>query len=150
MSTFDSDDLETTGYFLPEDSQLRLKKLREYVEFLATSGATAQGRTRSRNGPRRFAWAKWRSAWNCWRSRSGRCWTNSPGRQRAANGRRCGSDGEPAAVQGSRERSRSWRAACRTKRSGRYLFGVTLDQIDELNLLIDMISGPWRCGDRQR
>jgi hypothetical protein len=35
MSTFDSDDLETMGYFLPEDSQLRLKKLREYVEFLA-------------------------------------------------------------------------------------------------------------------
>lgn len=35
MSTFDSDDLETTGYFLPEDSQLRLKKLREYVEFLS-------------------------------------------------------------------------------------------------------------------
>ncbi|MFC5580073.1 XAC0095 family protein [Rhodanobacter terrae] len=35
MSTFDADDLETTGYFLPEDSQLRLKQLREYVEFLA-------------------------------------------------------------------------------------------------------------------
>ena len=35
MSTFDSDDLETTGYFLPEDSWLRLMKLREYVEFLA-------------------------------------------------------------------------------------------------------------------
>ncbi|MFC5582785.1 XAC0095 family protein [Rhodanobacter terrae] len=35
MSTIDSDDLETTGYFLPEDSQLRLKQLREYVEFLA-------------------------------------------------------------------------------------------------------------------
>ncbi len=35
MSTFDSDDLETKGYFLPEDSQLRLKKLREYVEFLS-------------------------------------------------------------------------------------------------------------------
>ena len=35
MSTFDSDDLETTGYFLPEDSQFRLKKLREYVEFLS-------------------------------------------------------------------------------------------------------------------
>ena len=35
MSTFDADDLETMGYFLPEDSQLRLKKLREYVEFLA-------------------------------------------------------------------------------------------------------------------
>jgi hypothetical protein len=35
MSTFNSDDRETTGYFLPEDSQLRLKKLREYVEFLS-------------------------------------------------------------------------------------------------------------------
>ena len=34
MSTFDSDDLEATGYFLPEDSQLRLKQLREYVRFL--------------------------------------------------------------------------------------------------------------------
>jgi hypothetical protein len=34
MSTYDSDDLETTGYFLPEDSQLRLKQLREYVGFL--------------------------------------------------------------------------------------------------------------------
>jgi len=35
MSTFDSDDLDTMGYFLPEDSQLRLKKLGEYVTFLA-------------------------------------------------------------------------------------------------------------------
>jgi hypothetical protein len=35
MSTFDSDDLETIGYFLPEDSQFRLKKLREYLEFLS-------------------------------------------------------------------------------------------------------------------
>ncbi|TAL91062.1 MAG: hypothetical protein EPN69_11190 [Rhodanobacter sp.] len=35
MSTIKSEDLETMGYFLPEDSQLRLKKLREYVEFLA-------------------------------------------------------------------------------------------------------------------
>ena len=35
MSTFDSDDLGTKGYFLPEDSQFRLKKLREYVQFLS-------------------------------------------------------------------------------------------------------------------
>lgn len=35
MSTFDSDDLGTKGYFLPEDSQYRLKKLREYVQFLS-------------------------------------------------------------------------------------------------------------------
>jgi len=35
MSTIDLDDLETTGYFLPEDTWLRLTKLREHVEFLA-------------------------------------------------------------------------------------------------------------------
>jgi len=35
MSTFDSHDPETTGYFLPEESQHRLKKLREYVQFLS-------------------------------------------------------------------------------------------------------------------
>lgn len=35
MSRFDSDDSEMPGYFLPEDSQLRLKKLRQYVEFLS-------------------------------------------------------------------------------------------------------------------
>jgi hypothetical protein len=34
MSTIDSEDLGATGYFLPEDSQLRLKQLREYVGFL--------------------------------------------------------------------------------------------------------------------
>lgn len=35
MSKFYSDDPETMGYFLPEESQHRLKKLHEYVEFLS-------------------------------------------------------------------------------------------------------------------
>ena len=34
MSTIDSEDRNITGYFLPEDTQLRLKQLREYVGFL--------------------------------------------------------------------------------------------------------------------
>lgn len=34
MSTIDSEDRTVTGYFLPEDTQLRLKQLREYVGFL--------------------------------------------------------------------------------------------------------------------
>ncbi|MGN6739744.1 XAC0095 family protein [Dyella sp.] len=34
MSTIDSEDRYVTGYFLPEDTQLRLKQLREYVGFL--------------------------------------------------------------------------------------------------------------------
>jgi hypothetical protein len=43
MSTFDSDYPEATGYFLPEESQHRLKKLREYVQFLSTPGPTEGG-----------------------------------------------------------------------------------------------------------
>jgi hypothetical protein len=35
MSTFDSNDLGTPGYFLPEDSQSRLKKLRDHMAFLS-------------------------------------------------------------------------------------------------------------------
>ncbi|KAF1720647.1 XAC0095 family protein [Pseudoxanthomonas wuyuanensis] len=35
MSKFDSNDKDIPGYFLPEDSQFRLKKLRDYTEFLS-------------------------------------------------------------------------------------------------------------------
>lgn len=35
MSKFEMDDEETVGYFLPEDSQFRLKKLREHMDFLS-------------------------------------------------------------------------------------------------------------------
>ena len=35
MSTFDADDRDTMGYFLPENGQLRLQKLRDYAEFLS-------------------------------------------------------------------------------------------------------------------
>ena len=35
MSKSDANDLDTTGYFLPEDSQFRLKKLRQHVEFMS-------------------------------------------------------------------------------------------------------------------
>lgn len=35
MSQHDLDDLQTTGYFLPEDSQGRLARLGEHIRFLA-------------------------------------------------------------------------------------------------------------------
>jgi hypothetical protein len=42
MSKHASSDLETRGYFLPEDSQSRLKKLRDHMQFLS---GLAQPRT---------------------------------------------------------------------------------------------------------
>jgi hypothetical protein len=35
MSTHDEDERETLGYFLPEDSEFRLRKLRDYMMFLS-------------------------------------------------------------------------------------------------------------------
>ena len=35
MSTYDTDDRDTMGYFLPEHSQRQLQKLRDYAEFLS-------------------------------------------------------------------------------------------------------------------
>lgn len=35
MSRHESDDVDGAGYFLPEDSQFRLKKLRDHMEFLS-------------------------------------------------------------------------------------------------------------------
>ncbi|MGJ4728760.1 XAC0095 family protein [Luteimonas sp. SDU101] len=35
MSTHDEDEMETLGYFLPEDSEFRLRKLRDYMMFLS-------------------------------------------------------------------------------------------------------------------
>ncbi|WP_407353195.1 XAC0095 family protein [Luteimonas sp. R10] len=35
MSKYESEEMESTGYFLPEDGQFRLKKLREHMVFLS-------------------------------------------------------------------------------------------------------------------
>jgi hypothetical protein len=128
MSTFNSDDLETMGYFLPEDTQLRLKKLREYAEFLShiaqprTANEEQEGTPEIRVGEvaiclellaEQVELVLGEISWPAYRSES----------EAAAE-----ADAEPAAAEempGDAEE--------------RYRFGVTLDQIDTLNRLIDMM-----------
>ncbi len=128
MSTFNSDDLETMGYFLPEDSQLRLKKLREYAEFLSH---LAQPRTADeeqewipeiRAGEVAICLELLAEqvglvlddlSWPAYRSES-----------EAAPG----ADAEPEAAEEMPDDAGS-----------RYRFGMTMEQIDTLNRLIDMI-----------
>jgi hypothetical protein len=127
MSTFDSDDLETMGYFLPEDSQLRLKKLREYAEFLSHM---AQPRTADEEQEwipeirvgevaiclellaEQVGLVLDDLSWPAYRSE----------REAAL-----GAEAEPEAAEVSGDAG------------GRYIFGVTLEQVDTLNRLIDMI-----------
>ncbi|HWX66388.1 MAG TPA: hypothetical protein VNZ27_08195 [Rhodanobacter sp.] len=129
MSTFDSDDLETMGYFLPEDSQLRLKKLREYVEFLShiaqprTADVDQEWIPEIRVGEVAICLELLAEqvglvlddiSWPAYRSES-----------EAA----LGADAEPEAAE-----------EVPGNVAGSYIFGMTMEQVDTLSRLIDMIS----------
>jgi len=137
MSTFDADDLETKGYFLPKDSQRRLKRLREYVEFLANLAR-----------PRRADEAK---QW-CAEIRPGEVviclellgeqiaqvlgelsWPAERGERAAA----CEPDGETEACMEASEPDGAEPAM--DEAGNRCLFGVTLNQLDEIHLLLDSL-----------
>ena len=143
MSTFDSEDLETMGYFLPEDSQLRLKKLREYVEFLANLA-------RPRTSDEEQEWTaeirvgEVAICLELLEEQIGQVldelsWPAERGHRAAV--RR--GDAEPVAVEA--EDAEPDAMAPEAAEEGadstgaRYVFGVTLDQIDELDMLINMI-----------
>ena len=117
MSTFDSDDRETVGYFLPEDSQLRLQKLREYAKFLSH---IAQPRTPD-------VQQEWIPAIHV--GQVAICLELLAEQV----GLVLNDLSFPA------YRSESDAAAMPDDADGRYLFGMTLEQVDTLNQLIDMI-----------
>lgn len=137
MSTIDSD-LGATGYFLPEDSQLRLKKLREYVGFLA-----------------HLAWPRIADESKEWTAgiRPGEVaiclelleeqigqvlgelsWPGERGERAAAREADAQAKAAESDVAGP----------AMDEAGSRYVFGVTLSQSDEINRLIDMI---WAHGD---
>ena len=128
MSTFNLDDRDTRVCFLPEDGQLRLQKLRDYAEFLSH---IAQPRTPDVQ----------------------QAWIPEINVQQVAiclellaeqmglvlddlsfPAYRAESDAAPAA------NATPEAEAMPCDAGERYLFGLTLDQVDTLNRLIDMIS----------
>jgi len=137
MSTFDSDDLETMGYFLPEDSQLRLKKLREYVEFLSHLAQPRRPDEEQEYLPEirpgevaiclelleeQIAQVLAELSWPAERrDRTAACET-------AANAEACTEAAEPDAAEPVRDEA-----------GKRFLFGVTLDQFDEIGRLLDSL-----------
>lgn len=128
MSTFDSDDLETTGYFLPRDSQLRLKWLREYAGFLSYLAPSwgAEGSQERTPGTRADETAVCLAllARQIERVLDGISW---PAYREGKAG-----------PEGDKELEAAKETPCDAD-SG-YAFGVTLEQIDTLNRLIDMIA----------
>jgi len=139
MSTFDSDDLDTMGYFLPEDSQLRLKKLREYVEFLAnlarprTSVEERECYAEIRPGEvavclelleEQIAQVLNELSWPAERGeRAGACEADA-----RANTEDSTEAAEPDVAEPVMDEA-----------GNRCLFGVTLTQLDDINLLLDSL-----------
>jgi len=143
MSTIDSDDLEATGYFLPEDSQLRLKKLREYVEFLANLA-------RPRRWDEEQEWAaeirvgEVAICLELLEEQIGQVLSElSWPAERAHQATTQRGDSVPAAVAAEAARPDAVESEAAEEGAdgtgGSYLFGVTLDQIDEIDRLLAMI-----------
>lgn len=129
MSTFDSDGLEATGYLLPVASRFRLKRLREYVGFLTN---LARSRTADEEQERTAGIRAGEMA-ICLELLAEQIelvldelsWPAERGERTTASG----VDVEPGTAEDVPDDA-----------GGRYFFGVTLDQIDTLNRLIDIIA----------
>lgn len=132
MSTIDSD-LEATGYFLPEDSQLRLKRLREYVGFLANL-ARPRMADESREWTAGIRPGEVAICLEMLEEQIGQVlrelsWPAERGDRAVA--READAQAEAAALAAAEPMME--------EAGNRYVFGVTLSQIAEINRLIDMI-----------
>ena len=134
MSTIDSEDLNVTGYFLPEDSHLRLKQQREYVGFLSN---LARPRRPDEN-QEWYAEIRPGEVAICMELLEEQIglvldelsWPAERGERAAAGEADAqGQAGTPAAAPDTA-------VPVRDEAGNRYLFGVTLDQLDEINLLL--------------
>jgi len=143
MSTFDSDDLETTGYFLPEESQLRLKKLREYVEFLANlarpriTDEAKEWYAEIRPGEvaiclelleEQIAQVLAEISWPAERGEEEPASEADAEKEAEVEAEACTEAAEPEVAEPVRDEA-----------GNGYLFGVTLNQLDEINLLLDSL-----------
>ena len=147
MSTFDSDDLGTKGYFLPEDSQLRLKQLREYVGFL-----THLARPRRPDEDQEFtAEIRPGEVAICMELLEEQIaqvlgelsWPAERGEREAAPEARAERDAEPKAdavtTADTDDTELAFSGSAMNEAGERYVSGVTLDQIDELARLGDIL-----------
>ena len=129
MATFDADDRDTMGYFLPENSQRRLQKLRDYAEFLSH---IAQPRTpdAEQEALPRINAEQVAICLEFLVEQMGLVLSDL-----SFPAYRAESDAAPAA-----DETPYAAEAMPDDASERYRFGLTLDQIDTLNRLIDMIT----------
>ncbi|WP_447735660.1 XAC0095 family protein [Rhodanobacter soli] len=145
MSTIDSDDLETTGYFLPEDTWLRLTKLREHVEFLANLARPRQ----SDEGKEWYAEIRPSEVAICLELLEEQIaqvleelsWPAERGGRVMAPKADAETEADTLVAEATEPDVAELGAAgpVRDEPGNRLLVGVTLNQIDEINLLLDSL-----------
>jgi hypothetical protein len=129
MSTFDADNRDTMGYFLPENSQRRLQKLRDYAEFLSHIAQPRAPDAEQQGLPKINA----EQVAICLEFLVEQMDVVLSGLSFPAY--RPESDAAPTA-----DRKAEGAEAMPDDAAGNYLFGMTLEQVDTLNPLIDMIA----------
>ncbi len=147
MSTFDSNDLETKGYFLPEDSQLRLKQLREYVGFL-TNLARPRRPDEDREWYSEIRPGEVAICMELLEEQIAQVlgelsWPAERGERAAAPEAKAERDAEPKAAAvttaNTDDTEPAFGGSAMNEAGERYVSGVTLDQIDELARLGDIL-----------
>jgi hypothetical protein len=129
MSTFDADNRDTTGYFLPEDSRRRLQKLRDYAEFLSHI-AQPRSPDAEQEGLPKINAEQVAICLEFLVEQMGLVLSDL-----SFPAYRAESDAAPAVDE------TPYAAESTPYDTGeRYRFGITLDQVDNLNRLIDMIT----------
>lgn len=126
MSTFDADDRDTRGYFLPENSRRQLQKLRDYAEFLSHIAQPRTPDAEQEGIPRINA------------EQVGICLEFLVEQMDLVL-----SDLSFPAYRAESDATHATPQAADTMpydTGERYGFGITLDQVDTLNRLIDMIA----------
>ncbi|WP_447735226.1 XAC0095 family protein [Rhodanobacter soli] len=143
MSTFDADDLQTTGYFLPEDSQLRLKQLREYVGFL-TNLARPRRPDEDREWYSEIRPGEVAICMELLEEQIGQVldelsWPAERGERAAAPKADADADAEAEAEACTQATAPNAAEPVMDEAGNRFLFGVTLDQFDRIGRLLDSL-----------
>jgi hypothetical protein len=147
MSTIDANDLGMTGYFLPEDSQLRLKQLREYVGFL-TNLARPRRPDEDREWYSEIRPGEVAICMELLEEQIGQVldelsWPAERGERAAAA--KADAEAEAEAEAEVEAEAEAEAEACpqaepvRDEAGNRLLFGVTLDQFDKIGRLLDSL-----------
>ncbi|MCD9029089.1 hypothetical protein LDO26_12845 [Luteimonas sp. BDR2-5] len=136
MSKFDTGEFETTGYLLPEDSEFRLKKLCKHMKFLAY---LAQPRTADEERdfrmdirPGEVAVCLELLAEQAQLVLDTVAW---PARLQPKGKPEITEDDDEA-----RDDTEAGESAAATAADDDYDFGMTMDQLDEINRLLDLLS----------